>query len=213
MRPGGQCDLLAAESPSRIACYSVEANFLKFLGFEPAIGRDFTPQDDQPHAPPVALLSFSLWRSRFGGDAHVLGQNVTVDEEPVRIVGVLPKGFEMPQLGQADILMPERLHGPANGPRAPARSGRPATPRPEPGAWRPWSGWTAGAGRGSGPGSRGATGTRRSGSGRRRPRASADKYDPPRVFAWAVGDPYSLLLFLGGSASKTNRASKYAPFF
>jgi len=109
MRPASQCDLLAGDTPLRMTCYSVEANFLRTLGIAPAIGRDFTREDDQPRAHPVALLSFALWQSRYGGDAHVLGQNVTVDEESVEVVGVLPKGFEMPQLGQADIMMPERL--------------------------------------------------------------------------------------------------------
>jgi putative ABC transport system permease protein len=115
MRPGSQCDLTAAEgesaTPFRITCYSVEANFLRTLGIAPAMGRDFTREDDQPHAPPVALLSFPLWQNRYGGDARVIGQSVIVDEQRVRVAGVLPKGFEMPQTGQADILMPERLDG------------------------------------------------------------------------------------------------------
>jgi predicted permease len=109
MRPESGCDLVAGEMPLRLACQSVEANFLRTLGLAPALGRDFTPQDDQPHAPPVALLSYALWQSRYGGDARVLGRSVTVDERPVEVVGVLPKGFEMPQLGQADLMMPERL--------------------------------------------------------------------------------------------------------
>jgi predicted permease len=109
MRPVSQCDLMAGETPLRLSCYFVEANFLRTFGLTPAIGRDFTREDDQPQAPRVALLSFPLWQSRYGGDARVVGQSVTVDEERVRVVGILPKGFEMPQLGQADILMPERL--------------------------------------------------------------------------------------------------------
>jgi predicted permease len=116
MRPASQCDLMAGETPLQFTCFPVEANFLRTLGLGPAIGRDFTREDDQPHAFPVALLSFSLWQSRYGGDARVVGQSVTVDDERVTVVGVLPKGFEMPQLGQADILMPERLD--ATRPRA-----------------------------------------------------------------------------------------------
>ncbi len=109
MRPASECDLLAGDAPLRITCFSVEANFLKTLGLAPVIGRDFTRDDDQPHAPPVALLSYSLWRSHFAGDARLLDQTVVLDEERVRIVGVLPKGFEMPQNGPSDILLPERL--------------------------------------------------------------------------------------------------------
>ncbi len=109
MRPASACDLLAGDTPLQLDCTRVEANFLGTLGLRPAAGRDFTAEDDQPGSPPVALLSFSLWQSRYGGDARVLGRSITVDEQAVRVVGVLPKNFEMPQLGQADLLMPERL--------------------------------------------------------------------------------------------------------
>jgi putative ABC transport system permease protein len=120
MRPGAACDLTAetreSATPLRLICYSVEANFLRTLGIAPALGRDFTREDDQPHAPPVALLSFPIWQNRYGGDARVIGQDVIVDEERVKVVGVLPKGFEMPQTGLGDILMPARLD--ATKPRA-----------------------------------------------------------------------------------------------
>ncbi len=109
MRPQVQCDVMAGDTPLRIACQSVEANFLRTLGLTPAAGRDFTTEDDQPHAPPVALLSYALWQNRYGGDADVLGQSLTVDEQTVKLVGVLPKDYEMPQLGEADLVMPERL--------------------------------------------------------------------------------------------------------
>jgi len=116
MRPGAQCDLLAGQTPSRVTCYFVEANFLSVLGIAPALGHDFTREDDQPHAPPVVLLSFPLWRNGFGGDPRIIGQSVIVDDQPVRVIGVLPKGFEMPQAGLPDLLMPEQLD--ATRPRA-----------------------------------------------------------------------------------------------
>jgi putative ABC transport system permease protein len=111
MRPGAQCDLMAGQTPFRVTCYAVEANFLRTLGIAPALGHDFTTEDDQPHAPPVVLLSFSIWRNRFGGDARIIGQSVIVNEEPARVAGILPQGFEMPQTGLPDILMPARLDG------------------------------------------------------------------------------------------------------
>jgi predicted permease len=119
--PASNCDLLAEQTPLRVTCVSVEANFLRTLGLRPAAGRDFTTDDDQPHAPPVALLSFALWRSKYGGDARVVGQKLAVDDEPVTVIGVLPQDFEMPQLGSADIMLPERLD--ATRPRAANSSG------------------------------------------------------------------------------------------
>jgi predicted permease len=109
MRPNSACDLLAGDTPRRLSCYYVEANFLRTFGSVPAIGRDFTIEDDQPHAPTVVLLSYALWRSAYGGNAKILGQTTVLDEERVRVVGVLPHDFQMPQLGDADILIPERL--------------------------------------------------------------------------------------------------------
>jgi predicted permease len=109
MRPGAQCDFETPDAPRRITCYAVEANFLRTFGVAPAIGRDFKPEDDQPGAPTVVMLSHAMWLSAFGGDARVLGRTITLDEEQVRIIGVLPKDFEMPQLGDVEILLPERL--------------------------------------------------------------------------------------------------------
>ena len=109
MRPGAQCDLQTTATPRRVTCYSVEANFLRTLGVVPARGRDFQPEDDRPGAPTVVLLSHAIWSTVFGGDAAVLGRTFTLDEEQVRIAGVLPEGFEMPQLDEADVLLPERL--------------------------------------------------------------------------------------------------------
>jgi putative ABC transport system permease protein len=110
MRPASRCDLEASETPEQVSCYSVEANFLATFGIRPSLGRDFAPQDDTPGAPPVALISNGLSQRRFGGDARVIGRAVTLDEESVRIIGVLPPEFEMPQLGKADLLLPERLN-------------------------------------------------------------------------------------------------------
>ena len=109
MRPGGPCDLMAGETPHRLTCYAVEANFLRFLGASPILGRDFAGDDDRPGAPTVALLSYPLWMSAYGGDPNVVGRTVVLDEAPVRVVGVLPKTFEMPQLGELGVLTPERL--------------------------------------------------------------------------------------------------------
>jgi predicted permease len=109
MRPAAECDWLSGESPQRLSCYNVEADFLATFGLTPAAGRDFTAADDRPGAPDVALISYRLWQRAFGADPGAMGRTVTIDDRPVRIVGVLPKSFEMPQLGDTDLLLPERL--------------------------------------------------------------------------------------------------------
>jgi predicted permease len=110
MRPGFRCDVQVADTPQQLSCYAVESNFLKTFGVVPALGRDFTADDDHPGAPTVILLSYALWRSHFGGNREALGKVVMLDDQPARIIGVLPKTFEMPQRGDVDLLMPERLN-------------------------------------------------------------------------------------------------------
>jgi predicted permease len=108
MYPAGECDF--GEAPAlRVTCVKVEANFLSTLGIMPAAGRDFHLEDDRPGAPQVALLSYALWQSRFGGDPGAVGKTIRVDDAPVRVIGFLPRNFEMPQLGDADVLMAERM--------------------------------------------------------------------------------------------------------
>jgi len=118
MYPGGECDL--GEAPAlRVPCVQVEANFLATLGIVPAAGRDFHAEDDRPGAPKVALLSYATWQSRFGGDPGAAGKTILLDDAPVRVIGFLPRTFEMPQLGEADVLLAEQLdEGVARAPRS-----------------------------------------------------------------------------------------------
>ncbi len=109
MMPGDSpCDL-TEDSPARLSCAHVEQTFLSTLGVEPLLGRNFTLEEDRPNVPRVAILSFALWRSRFGGDPGVLRKLISLDGNTTRIVGVLPASFEMPTLTPTDILLPEAL--------------------------------------------------------------------------------------------------------
>ena len=72
-------------------------------------GRNFTREEDRPNAPRVALISYGLWRSRFGGDPAVVGKTMPLDGQPATIIGVLPPQFEMPTLEHADVLVPQAL--------------------------------------------------------------------------------------------------------
>ncbi len=108
MRPTTECDL-GNPSPIRIHCASVESNFLPTLGIRPLLGHNFTREQDLPNAPTVALISYSLWQARFGGTQNALGQSVLIDDHPARIIGILPVSFEMPQLAEADVLLPAQI--------------------------------------------------------------------------------------------------------
>jgi len=64
------------------------------MGIRPALGRDFTPDDDRPDHWRVLLLSDALWRRRFGADPAVVGRMVVMNDREYRIVGVMPATFE-----------------------------------------------------------------------------------------------------------------------
>ncbi|MEY2395700.1 MAG: putative transport system permease protein, partial [Acidobacteriaceae bacterium] len=102
------CDL-SDENPVRVSCAAVESTFLPTFGIQPAVGRNFTAAEDQPQAPKVALLSYGLWQSRFGGDRGVVGRSISLDGRPTRIVGVLPGNFEFPTLAHIGVLVPQAL--------------------------------------------------------------------------------------------------------
>ncbi len=61
------CDL-SEVNPKRLACAQVESNFLPALGIAPFLGRNFHADEDRMNAPQVALVSYGLWKSRFGGN-------------------------------------------------------------------------------------------------------------------------------------------------
>ena len=103
-----ECDLTERD-PRRLSCANVEQNFLPTLGVSPLVGRNFLPEEDRPHGPGAALISYDLWASRYGRDPGILNREISIDAHPVRVVGVLPKDFEMPALEKADILEPEAL--------------------------------------------------------------------------------------------------------
>jgi len=102
------CDL-TEERPARLSCAAVEATFLPTLGITPLLGRNFTKEEDRANAPRVALISYALWHRRFNADLGALDKLIHLDGQTVRIIGVLPKDFEMPTLEASDVVVPEAL--------------------------------------------------------------------------------------------------------
>ncbi len=100
------CDI-TDRSPLRQRCAEVEANFLPVFGIKPILGEGFSKGDGQPDAPRKVILSFGLWKTRFGGETNIVGQTLSLDGAPARIAGVLPPTFELPTLQHADLLTPQ----------------------------------------------------------------------------------------------------------
>lgn len=68
-------------------------NMLPLLGVQPALGRNFTADDDKPSANPTVLLSWGLWKRRFGGDPAIVNKTILLDAVPHTVIGVMPPFF------------------------------------------------------------------------------------------------------------------------
>jgi putative ABC transport system permease protein len=116
--PGIRNCQIADGQPEGLRCELVEHNFLSVLGVRLALGRDFAPEDDVRGAPPVALISHALWVRRFGGNPGVIDRILSLERgtslQQVRVIGVLPRDFEMP-LESGDILLPAQMSPDPNG--------------------------------------------------------------------------------------------------
>ena len=71
----------------------VSGNSFETLGLRPYAGRLLQPSDDVKGAAPVAVLSFQTWEQELGRDPNVLGSSVTIDGQPVTVIGIAPPGF------------------------------------------------------------------------------------------------------------------------
>jgi putative ABC transport system permease protein len=77
----------------RLRGIQVSAEFFPLLGVKPALGRNFSSEDDQPGAAPVAMLSGRFWKDKFGGSPDVLGKVLNLDGRGYTVVGVVPENF------------------------------------------------------------------------------------------------------------------------
>ncbi len=84
----------------QVAGAYISANAFELLGYVPALGRGLTANDDRPGAEPVAILSHSIWQTRYQEAADVIGRPVRVNGVQAQVVGVMPEGFAFPDQGQ-----------------------------------------------------------------------------------------------------------------
>lgn len=101
---GVQMTFASGGEPVQVAGQTVSASFLDVLGVRPMLGRNFMPDEDFPNRNGVALLSYGLWQSHFGGSATVIGEHTTIDGFPFTVIGVLPPDFEF--LGRPSFWVP-----------------------------------------------------------------------------------------------------------
>src|ERR1051325_444280 len=80
--------------PERVTARAVTANFFPLFGVPPLLGRGFTPDEDRPGGNKVAVLSYSLWQTRYGGDRQIINHDILLNGEKFSVVGVMPSGFQ-----------------------------------------------------------------------------------------------------------------------
>jgi putative ABC transport system permease protein len=85
------------DRPERYNGAHVSTNLFRVLGVAPVLGRDFIDADERPGAPQAAMLSYDLWRNRYGGDPAVVGRQLRIDARPATVIGVMPKDFSYPR--------------------------------------------------------------------------------------------------------------------
>jgi len=84
--------------PEKIEATRCSAGLFEVLGIQPAYGRFFAASDDQPRADAVVVLSWGLWKRRFGGDPAMVGAQVLFDGAPYTVVGIAPAWFAYPDM-------------------------------------------------------------------------------------------------------------------
>jgi predicted permease len=89
----GTGNVTGLAEPEQVRTVAVSDGVLQTLAVPPAVGRWFSPVDQEPNGPGRVMLSYGYWQRRFGGDRTVLGRNIMVDSQSREIVGVMPRGF------------------------------------------------------------------------------------------------------------------------
>jgi len=96
--------LAGIEPAERAQTMLVSAEFFDLTGAKPTLGRVFTPDEDRPGAPLVALISDSMWNRKFGRQRDIVGSKIVLDGESYTIAGVFPRIAE--PFDTVDVLLP-----------------------------------------------------------------------------------------------------------
>src|SRR6476646_2111352 len=105
-------ELSGAGDPAAVNATRMSGEVFAALGVPPVLGRTFTQQEDE-EGQQVAVLSYGMWRSRFHGDANVLGSKILLYRKPYTVIGVMPRDFEFPlnpgNVNQSELWLPLSL--------------------------------------------------------------------------------------------------------
>jgi len=103
---GYQSALVGEGDPVRLQGIGLTPAAFTVLGLQPVMGRAFGPEDAREGAPPVAIVSYELWRTALGSDPAVLSRSIQLGTSRRLVVGVAPPGFQFPPGSPTDVLVP-----------------------------------------------------------------------------------------------------------
>jgi predicted permease len=106
----GMVSLTGVERPEQLASANVSADYFHLFGAPVVRGRTFAADEDRPGGARVVMISEGLWKRRFGGDPHIVGTAISVNDEPTTVVGVVGSAFDVSEFGrQPDVWLPLQL--------------------------------------------------------------------------------------------------------
>jgi putative ABC transport system permease protein len=88
--------LTYAEDAKYLEGIAITPDVFEVLGVQPLLGRGFTREDAKNEADRVIVLTYPLWKSSFGGDPKIVGQQIMLSSRPHTVIGVMPPGWKFP---------------------------------------------------------------------------------------------------------------------
>jgi predicted permease len=100
-------NFMADGVPERLVGSNVTQQWFDVFGARPFLGRVFTPEEDQPGANSVVVLSYRTWKTVFGSDPSIVGRSIELNQQSYKVLGVMPADFAWP--ARADLWTPMGL--------------------------------------------------------------------------------------------------------
>lgn len=102
----GMINLEGPSGPVSLSAVKGTDSFFDVFGVKPILGRTYLPGEDQPGRDNIAVLSYEVWQTQFGGQADAIGKAVRLDGTPYTVIGVMPSGFRFPLSARNAIYTP-----------------------------------------------------------------------------------------------------------
>jgi putative ABC transport system permease protein len=102
----GRINLEGPSGPMSLNAVKGTDNFFSVFGVKPILGRTYLAGEDQPGKDDIAVLSYEVWQTQFGGQANAVGKVVRLDGVPYTVIGVMPAGFRFPLSARNAIYTP-----------------------------------------------------------------------------------------------------------